>query len=304
DAAPDEIPPDAVPITATTAKNPLPEGTPGAGKPAVVLGSKNFAEQTLLGELYGQALKAKGFTVNLKPSIGGSELIDKSLQSNQIQMYPEYLGEIVTSVAKLPEPSSALDTYNDAKQFEESQRQSTLLLQTPFEDVDTIAVKNETAQKFGLEAVADLSKIGPEGKGVTIAGPVEFQTRQTGLLGMKSTYNLSQVGYLPVQAGSQYAALDQGAANAANAFSTDYQLTSGKYKVLKDPEGVFGYQYVAPVVKQNVLEQQGPEFAATLNWVSGLLTTPAILSMNEQVQGGGAPAAGVAKQFLEANGLK
>lgn len=297
-------PADAVPITATTEKNPLPEGTPGTGKPAVILGSKNFPEQTVLGDLYTQALQAKGFTVNQKPSIGGSELIDKSLQSNQIQMYPEYLGEIVTSVAGQQAPTSASDTYNKAKAFEESQRGSTVLLQTPFEDVDTVAVTTATAEKFGLQTVADLSKIGPGGQGVKLAGPVEFSTRETGFVGMKKTYNLPSVEYVPVQQGTQYQALDQGAVNAANAFSTDYQLTSGKYKVLEEPEGVFGYQYVAPVVKQSVIQQQGPEFEATLNWVSGLLTTESIQALNQQVQGNGADAAAVAKQFLQANGLK
>lgn len=298
------VPPDAVSITATPDKNPLPEGTPGAGKPAIVIGSKNFAEQTVLGELYTQALKAKGYNVTLKSSIGGSELIDKSLQSNQIQMFPEYLGETVTSVAKLPATKSASETYNAAKQWLEANRGSTILLQTAFEDTDGIIVKNEYAQQHGLEAIADLSKVGPGGQGVTISGPTEFQNRETGLVGMKKAYNLPNVGYLPAPAGSQYTAVDQGAAQAANAFTTDYQLTTGKYKLLTDPDGVFGYQYVAPIVKQDVLAAQGPEFAATLNWVSSLLTEKAIQALNQQVQGNNQPAAGVAQQFLAANGLK
>ena len=117
-----DTPQDAVSVTANAQQNALPQGTPGTGKPAVTIGSKNFSEETVLGELYAQALRAKGFTVNLQSSIGGSELIDRSLQSNQIQMYPEYLGEIVTSIAKAPQPDSASATYNTAKQFEESQR--------------------------------------------------------------------------------------------------------------------------------------------------------------------------------------
>ncbi len=302
--AAEDVPQDAISVTANTQQNPLPAGTPGVGKPAVIIGSKNFSEQTLLGELCSQALRAKGYTVNLKASIGGSELIDTSLQSNQVQMYPEYLGEIVTSVAKQPAPTSASDTYQKAKAFEESKRGSTLLLQTPFEDTDTIAVNNQVAQQYGLQTVADLAKIGPGGQGVTIAGPTEFSTRDTGLLGVKAQYNLPSVGYLSVQSGTQYQALDQNAANAANAFSTDYQLTSGKYTVLADPKGVFGYQYVAPVVKQEVLAAQGPEFAATLNWVSSLLSTKAIQALNQQVQGNGANPASVAQQFLAANGLK
>lgn len=298
------IPPDAVSITATPQNSPLPQGTPGTGKPAVVMGSKNFAEQTVLGELYTQALKAKGYNVTLKSSIGGSELIDKSLESNQIQMFPEYLGETVTSVAKLPAPTSASQTYNEAKQWLEQNRQATVLLQTPFEDTDAIVVTTQYAQQHGLETISDLNKVGPGGQGVTISGPPEFQNRETGLVGMKKAYNLPNVGYLPAPPGSQYTAVDQGSAQAANAFTTDYQLTTGKYKLLTDPQAVFGFQYVAPIVKQSTLQQQGPEFAATLNWVSGLLTPEAIQALNQQVQGNNQPAGDVAKQFLAANGLQ
>ena len=151
--------------------------------------------------------------------------------------------------------------------------------------------------------MGDLGKVGPGGQGVTVAGPVEFQTRQTGLVGMKEAYNLPNLGFLPAQAGSQYQAIDQGSAQAADAFSTDYQLLGGKYTPLSDPKGVFGFQYVAPVVKQATLQAQGPEFQQTLNWVSSLLSTQAIQAMNQQVQGNGADPAAVAAQFLQANGV-
>ena len=296
-------PPDAVSVTAMPGQVQLPAGKPGAGKPVVIVGDKNFSEEFLLGQLYAQALQAKGYTVQLKPNIGGSELINTAFASNQINMYPEYLGEIVTSVAKQPAPTSASATYNAAKQFEESQNQGTVTLQTPFEDVDTIVTTAPYAQQHGLASVGDLGKVGPGGQGVTVAGPVEFQTRQTGLVGMKQEYNLPNLGFLPAQAGSQYQAIDQGSAQAADAFSTDYQLLGGKYTPLTDPKGVFGFQYVAPVVKQATLQAEGPEFQQTLNWVSSLLSTQAIQAMNQQVQGNGADPAAVAAQFLQANGV-
>ena len=162
----------------------------------------------------------------------------------------------------------------------------------------------DDVDQYGLTSIPDLEKVGPGGQGVTVAGPAEFQNRDTGMKGMKEKYNLPAAGFLTVSSGAQYAALDQNAANAADAFSTDYQLTSGKYTALKDPQGVFGYQYVAPVVKQDVLNQEGPEFAATLNWVSSLLSTKAIQALNQQVQGNKVDPASVAKQFLAANGLK
>lgn len=296
------VPPDAVSVTAMPGQHPLPAGKPGAGKPVVIIGDKNFAEEFLLGQLYTQALQAKGYTIQLKPNIGGSELINTAFTSNQINMYPEYLGEIVTSVAHQPAPTSALQTYNEANQFIQTQ-QGALTLQTPFQDVDTAVTTAAYAQQHGLQSIGDLGKVGPGGQGVTVAGPVEFQTRQTGFVGMKQAYNLPNLGFLPAQAGSQYTALDQGSAQVADAFSTDYQLLGNKYTPLADPMGVFGFQYVAPVVKQATLQAQGPEFQQTLNWVSSLLTTPAIQAMNQQVQGNGADPAAVAAQFLNANGL-
>jgi osmoprotectant transport system substrate-binding protein len=302
-AGADQVPADALPVTAQTGQVPLPAGKPGAGKPTIIIGDKNFPEEFVLGQLYAQALQAKGYTVQLKPNIGGSELIDTAFASNQINMYPEYLGEIVTSVAKQPAPSSASATYNAAKQFEETQRQGTLALQTPFQDVDTVIVPTAYAQQHQLVAVPDLNKVGPGGQGVTLAGQIEFKTRATGLVGMQQQYGLTNVGFLSTPAGSQYQALDQGAAQSADAFSTDYQLLSGKYTSLTDPKGIFGFQYVAPVVKQSVVQAEGPEFTQTLNWVSSLLSTKAIQALNQQVQGNGADPAAVSAQFLQANGV-
>lgn len=76
----------------------LPSGQPGKGKPAVTLGDKNFTEQFILGELYAQALRAKGYTVNLKPDIGPSGVTDAALVSGQIDLYPEYTGVIISAL--------------------------------------------------------------------------------------------------------------------------------------------------------------------------------------------------------------
>src|SRR4051794_12817411 len=72
---------------------------PGKGKPTVTLGTKDFTEEFVLGELYKQALEAKGYTVKLKKNIGSTEIIDKALTSNQIDAYPEYVGVSVATVA-------------------------------------------------------------------------------------------------------------------------------------------------------------------------------------------------------------
>jgi osmoprotectant transport system substrate-binding protein len=274
-------------------------GQPGKGKPAVTIGDKNFTEQYILGELYAQALRAKGFTVKIKSNIGSSEIIDKALTSGKLDLYPEYTGVILSELAHASKrPGNPDDAYTAAKKFEES-RGFTMLDKTPFFDSDALAVKPDFATKNSLSSVADLKKLGSK---VTLGAPPEFKTRFEGLIGLKKDYGVNPT-FKPLAIGLQYKALDSGKIDVADVFTTDGQLQNGKYTVLKDPKFIFGFQNVAPIVSKKVLNQQGPEFAATLNAVSAKLTTEAMQKMNAAVDLDKQKPAAVAKQFLQANGL-
>ncbi|MEA2272671.1 MAG: osmoprotectant transport system substrate-binding protein [Solirubrobacteraceae bacterium] len=276
-----------------------PSGQPGKGKPAVTLGDKNFTEQYILGELYAQALRAKGFTVKVKANIGSSEIIDKSLKSGKIDFYPEYTGVILSELAhQTKRPSDADAAYQAAKTFEEG-RGFTLLPKTPFFDTDAIAVKPAYAQQNGLSTVADLKKLGAKFR---LGAPPEFKTRFSGLLGLKSEYGVVPT-FKPLAIGLQYKALDQGKIDGADVFTTDGALGGGKYKLLTDPKNIFGFQNVAPIVSQKVLTEQGDGFAATLNAVNAKLTTEAMQTMNAAVDLDKKKPAAVARTFLQANGL-
>ncbi|MGH3438718.1 MAG: glycine betaine ABC transporter substrate-binding protein [Sciscionella sp.] len=292
----------------TASNGQLPQGTPGKGKPSVNLGDKNFPEEYLLGSLYQQALQAKGFTVSVKKGVGGSETIDKAFQSGQIDMYPEYLGEIVTSVAQQKPQKSAKATYDVAKKFEESKRDATLLKQTPYQDVDVLFVKTDFCKKYNLKSIADLKKVGTNGQGVKYSAQPSARTRLAGFKGLKDVYGLTAAQFVGADVGQSYKAVDTGAANVGDGFSTDpalgLGLDSGKYRTLTDPQHIMGFQYVAPVIKKSVVQQQGPAFEQTLNWVDSLLTQKAILQLNKAVQVQHQSEDSVAKKFLSANGLK
>ena len=276
-----------------------PAAKPGAGKPAVTLGAKNFTEQFVLGQLYKQALEAKGFTVKLKNNIGSTEIIDKGLTSGNIDFYPEYVGVGLTAVAHDDKSyPSAQAAYNALKSFNEK-RGFTLLDQTPFTDVDAIAVKPPFAKQHNLKTVADLKNAGP----FKIGAPPEFRTRFTGLVGMKKVYGITQATLVPLSIGLQYKALDSGKVQAADVFTTDGQLQKGSYVVLTDPKNIFGYEQVVPVVNKKTLTKEGPAFAQTINAVSAKLTTKAMQQMNGAVDLDKQSPASVAKQFLQANGL-
>jgi osmoprotectant transport system substrate-binding protein len=273
---------------------------PGKGKPAVTIGTKDFTEEFILGELYKQALAAKGYNVNLKKNIGATEIIDTALTSHKIDAYPEYTGESVATVAKRNEPAKTADEeYQLAKQFYEGRGQ-TVSEPTPFEDVDAIATTKAFATKNNLTTMEDLKKIGS----FSLGARPEFKNRQQGLAGMKKVYAINNAKFRQLALGVQYQALDTGKVDAANIFTTDAQLASGKYTVLKDPKGVFGFQNVSFVIDKDKLAQLGgDQFMGVINSVNKLLTTDAITAMNKAVAIDKQDEATVAKQFLQANKL-
>jgi osmoprotectant transport system substrate-binding protein len=275
--------------------------TSSAGpKPTIVLGSKNFSEETLLGQLYGQALKAKGFKVSYKASIGSSELIDTAITSGKINFYPEYTGIIALDLAKVKKaPASATATYTAAKQFEQG-RGLAVLDPTPFADVDTFTVLTSTAQKDGLKTMSDLKKL----KSFSYAGYPECQTRITCILGMKQIYGLNNITFVQLGTISVYTLLDEGKATGGDGFSTDPQQLQKKYTALTDDKHIFGFQNVAPVVKQSLLKgANGKLLEDTANGVSSKLTLNAMQQMNKAVVIDKASPSLVAKRFLQANGL-
>jgi len=273
-------------------------GAAPAAKPTVVIGSKNFTEQFILGQLYKQALQAKGYTVKYSENIGSSELIDTALKSGKINFYPEYTGVIVSDLAHQKAPTSAAANYAAAKRFEES-RGNRLYKQTPFYDSDSFGMLTSTAKKLGVKTIGEMKKV----KSFAFAGFPECRTRITCLLGLKQIYGLTQVKFIPLASISVYTLLDQGKTTAGDVFSTDPQLQGSKYTVLKDTKHIFGFQNVAPVVSKKLASAGGSALANAVNAVSAKLTLPAIRAMNKAVGIDKQSPAKVAAAFLKANGL-
>ena len=277
------------------------EETSGGDKSAatVVIGTKNFTEEFILGELYAQALEAKGYTVELKKNIGSTEIIDKALTSGEINFYPEYTGTALTVVHGAEGSEDSAESTFDAAKAAYEERGQTLLEMTPFSDSDALAMRSEDAD--GIQTIADLAEF--KGGTFKLGGQPEFKTRAQGLPGLAENYGLTSIQFVPFAGISPYEALDQKSVDVAAIFSTDPPLASGKYKVLEDTEAQFGFQNVAPVVDQELLDALGDEFADTVNAVSEKLTEEAIIAMNSAVAIDQQPEADVAKQFLQENGL-
>jgi osmoprotectant transport system substrate-binding protein len=269
----------------------------GNGK-SITLGTKNFTEEFVIGALYQQALQAKGYKVVYKPNIGATEVVDKALTSGQIDAYPEYTGESAVTVGGINTTvTSPQQEYNLAKAFYAKRGQS-MSAMTPFFDTDAIAVTKAYAAKYGLKTTADLKKI-PH---FTLGARPEFQGREQGAVGIQKEYGVNNFTFKSLALGLQYQALDSGAINAADVFTTDPQLASGKYVVLTDPKHIFGFQNVALVINTKKLNQLGgQQFMNIINQVNALLTTPAIIAMNKAVAIDKQDPGTVAKTFLSAN---
>jgi osmoprotectant transport system substrate-binding protein len=267
---------------------------------ALTIGTKDFTEEFILGELYRQALVANGVKVNLRKDIGSTEVIDRELESGNIDAYPEYLGVALTVAAgrkdagKTPE-----ETYELAEEFYAGRGQA-ISEQSSYENVDAIATTQFFAQRRGLASVSDLGEL----PSFTLGARPEFEDRVQGLKGMRDVYGLTNAKFKSVPIGEQYRQLDRGQIQAANVFSTDGQLASGSYKVLEDPDRLFGFQHVALVIDKDKLDELGGQkFMRIVDEVNRRLTTSAMIQMNRDVGVEDQDEAVVAERFLREAGL-
>lgn len=273
---------------------------PGAGKPAITIGDKNYSEQFVLGQLYVQALEAQGFTVNLNQNIGPTDVTLQALKTSGLTMYPEDLNTFNSAIAGDRRGfRTPLGAYRAAERYALAHGLS-LLAPTPFSDTDAIAVTVAFAHDNRLRTMIDLRRVAAT---MAIAGPPQFAQSAPGLPQLSSAYGVTPRVFRALPVGSQYAALNDGRVQAAYVNTTDGQLASGDYQLLSDPRRSFGWGNVVPVVSARALAAEGPLFAATIGRVDRMLTTPAMRQLNAAVDVAKQDPAAVATQFLQTHGL-
>lgn len=246
----------------------------------VRIGTQEFPEGRILGELWRQALAVNGYTVDLRKGIGPAEDLDEALKDGDIDGYVAYTGTVLSIVAG--QEVSGLDpqeTYDRTEEFYAGQ-DMVMSEMTPFENTDAVATTAAYAESNGLASIADLAEI----DGLRFGGRPEFEDLQLGLTGLADVYGLSDVEFTPIPLGEQYAALDDGAVDAVDAFTTDPQLEAGDYTLLEDPERLFGSQNVAMVVGQDKLDSiDADAFLAVVDAVNRTLTEKTMIDLNAQV---------------------
>ncbi|HEV2819453.1 MAG TPA: glycine betaine ABC transporter substrate-binding protein, partial [Solirubrobacteraceae bacterium] len=210
---------------------------PGAEQTSITVGSKNFDEQYILGEIYAQTLEAAGFDVTKELDIGSEVVAYEALTGGQIDAYPEYTGTALTSFfdVKLEDvPRDQQAAYVQA--FEAYAEDGiTALPPTPFENSYRIGMLNETAQRLGNPTkISDLQ--GKAGE-LSISGFPECRQRTDCLLGVEDVYGLDFADFVASE--SPYEVLDTKEADLAFVFTTDGNLATGQYTVLEDDKKVF-----------------------------------------------------------------
>ncbi|MUN42396.1 ABC transporter substrate-binding protein [Actinomadura litoris] len=278
------------------------DGNPLAGggkKGTITVGGANFPESGLIGEVYAQALEAKGLKVERKLNIGAREIYYDQVVKGGISVMPEYNGALLsTSVDK----SSTATTTEEVNAALKAKLPASveILDSAKAEDKDSVTVNPQTAAKYKLKSITDLK---PVAKQLVIAGPSEFKTRQQGLVGLKAKYGLEFKKFQPFDAGAQATLvklLTEDKIQAADLFTTDPTIPQKKLVVLEDPEHVFTAQNVTPLVNKSAVNA---EARAALNAVSAKLTTQDLLDMMKRVAIDKEDQEKVAKDWLKKAGL-
>jgi osmoprotectant transport system substrate-binding protein len=245
----------------------------------IVVGSANFSENTILADIYGQALAANGFKVSYKPNIGARAAYIPALKSGEINLIPEYAGSILDFL----NPKATATNPADVKGALDSALPSNLeaLALSPAADSDALNVTPQFAAKNNLTSIADLANV----KNVTLAANPEFATRPDGIKGLASVYGLNNIKFKAISDGGGPAtlkALLDNTVQVADIYSTTPSILDNKLVTLTDPKSLFASQQVVPIVTKKLANAK---LVSVLNKVSAALTTKDLLTLNSEVSG-------------------
>jgi osmoprotectant transport system substrate-binding protein len=296
---------------------------PGVGAQAgpIRVGSKDFPESIIIGEMYALLAEGAGLQVERKLNLGGTAVAHEALLSGDLDVYPEYtgtgllvvlqktlsdvpgLGAATPAAGATPAAADAVDAvYQYVKAEYQTQFNLVWLDQTPMNDSQALAVTRQFAEENGLTTISQLVALSSS-VDLVFSAPVDFEERDDGLKGLRATYGDFEATVNGVAPGIKYQALLDGDANVVLAFSTDAEIAINDLVVLEDDKGLWPPYHVAPVVRQEALDAN-PPLAGALNAMAPLLTTEQMTSLNARVVGDEkADPAVVAKDFLVQNGL-
>lgn len=270
----------------------------GAGAASTIkVGSADFPESALLAEIYAGALEAKGIKVEKKLNIGAREAYIPALQDGSIDLIPEYTGVLRDYFKKGQTGTDAEAVYTELKASVPATL--TVLDKSAAEDKDALVMKKSRADELGVKSIADLAG---KASTLTVGGPPEWKTRDTGIPGFKKIYGLEFKAFRPLDAGGPLtlAALKNGQIDAGDLFTTDPSIAANDLVALEDPKNMYAAQNVVPLITKS---KSNATIEGALNAVSAKLDTATLAALLKEVVVDKKDADVVAKEFLSKNSL-
>jgi osmoprotectant transport system substrate-binding protein len=271
-----------------------------AGAQTVRVGSKNFAEQYIVGNIYAEALEDAGLKVERRINLGATAIAHGALVAGQVDLYPEYTGTVLAAVVKEPATPDPKDVYDRVKRYYETRLGLTLLNPTAVNNSYAIVVQAGTAKTYNLTNLSSLTAVAPR---MVLGAPGEFAVRSDGVPAMTRVYGIR---FKALRAFAEmrlrYEALLAGDLEVIDAYSTDWQIAEHKLVVLDDDKHIFPPYQLVPMVRQDALKAH-PEIATVLNRIGPFITNEAMREMNAAVERDRREPAEVAHEFLLNNGL-
>ena len=287
------------PLSSSSAATSASAAASGSGSAAtagkIVIGSADFPESALIANIYAEALTAAGVEVGTNLNIGSREVYIKALQDGSIDLVPEYTGVLLQYFDPTATAVSSDDVY--AALQTKTPEGLTVLEKSAAEDKDAVVVTKATADANNLKTIADLA---PVASTFILGGPSEWETRPTGVPGLKSVYDLTFKEFKALDAGGPLTlnALTGDTIQAGNLFTTDPAIPANDLVVLEDPKNLFAAQNILPLISS---DRNSPEVEAALNAVSAKLTTEILTELLTKVTVDKQDSAQVAQEWVAAN---
>jgi osmoprotectant transport system substrate-binding protein len=265
------------------------------GEGPVVVASKNFTEQDILGELLAQELEARGVPVERRFHLGGTFVCHNALVGGEADVYVEYTGTAYTAILERP-PISDPDSVLLAVESEYAERWD-LAWGPPlgFENTFALVVRAADADSLGLATISDLARAAD---GLTAGFGPEFMAREDGYRGLAAQYGFEFGEVRQMELGLMYRALEEGEIDVAVANSTDGQIAGLDLVVLRDDGRYFPPYQAAPVIRRETLERVPAAWEA-IQGLEGTLDDAAMRELNYRVAVEGEDAAAVVREWRE-----
>lgn len=263
----------------------------------IVVGGKTFTEGFLVSELYSLALENAGYTVDRQYSLS-TQVLQDSLLSGEVDLYPEYTGTGLMTVLGEDALTDPQEVYDTVKKEYKDKYNLVWLDSSEVNDSTCIVMLRDKAEELGIENLSDLNKHAPE---LTLATFEGWAEREDNLPAMNKIYGEFKFkDTVNVDSGLKYSALDNGEADVIPGLTTEANLSDDKYVVITEDKKVWPPYYLAPVVRQETLDEHA-DIEEILNNVSASLDNETIISLISKVEKDGEDYEDVAYDFFNEN---